>query len=111
MPKAPPDYARTPDALIAGLARTHDRAAFEELVVRHQGWIRTLMRRCCANVTLADDLAQQVFLQAWRDIPKLKQPAKFKGWLKKLDLPDSSASRSYGSSSCSISRKGEWDWW
>ena len=44
------------------------------------------MRRCSGDITLADDLAQQVFLQAWRDISKLKDPKRFGGWLKRLAL-------------------------
>lgn len=62
-----------------GLARTGDREAFGELVRRRQSWIRNLMRRLCHDAALADDLAQQVFLQAWKDIRKLRQPAKFPG--------------------------------
>lgn len=44
------------------------------------------MRRCCRDVTLADDLAQQVFLQAWRTIRHLQQPGKFGAWLKRLAI-------------------------
>jgi RNA polymerase sigma-70 factor, ECF subfamily len=77
-------YSASPEALIVGLARTGDAVAFEELVLRRQAWIRNLMRRFCGDETQADDLAQQVFLQAWRDISKLRQPNKFAGWLKRL---------------------------
>lgn len=44
------------------------------------------MRRCCRDITLADDLAQQVFLQAWRSIRHLQQPGKFGAWLKRLAI-------------------------
>lgn len=44
------------------------------------------MRRCCGDVTLADDLAQQVFLQAWRKIRHLQQPNSFGAWLKRLAI-------------------------
>lgn len=44
------------------------------------------MRRCCSDVTLADDLAQQVFLQAWRNIPRLQQPHRFGAWLKRVAI-------------------------
>jgi len=42
------------------------------------------MRRFCGDVTLADDLAQQVFLQAWRSIRHLRALTKFGAWLKRL---------------------------
>ncbi len=66
------------------LARNGDRQAFSELVSRRQAWIRNLMRRNCGNVALADDLSQQVFLQAWRTLPQLRDPARFGPWLKRL---------------------------
>lgn len=72
--------------LLVGLARNGDRSAFEELVKRRQDWIRSLMRRCCGSATLADDLAQDVFLQAWRAIPQLQRPGRFGGWLKRLAI-------------------------
>lgn len=69
-----------------GLARNGDRRAFAELVQRRQTWIRTLMRRCCGHVTLADDLSQQVFVQAWRKIPQVQRPSMFGPWLKRLAI-------------------------
>ena len=63
MHKAQDHYPECPETMIVGLARSGDRRAFEELVRRRQSSIRNLMRRCCRDVTLADDLAQQVFLQ------------------------------------------------
>jgi RNA polymerase sigma-70 factor (ECF subfamily) len=66
------------------LARNGDRNAFSELVSRRQTWIRNLMRRSCGDMTLADDLSQQVFLQAWRSLPQLHDPERFGPWLKRL---------------------------
>lgn len=82
----PSYYARSPEALLVGLARRGNRDAFEELVNRRQLWIRNLMRRCCGDATLADDLAQQVFLQAWRAIPRLQKTSRFAAWLKRLAI-------------------------
>ena len=75
-----------PEVLVVELARRGDREAFAELIERHQAWIRNLMWRCCNHAALADDLAQQVFMQAWRDIPKLRQPHSFQGWLRRLAM-------------------------
>ncbi len=84
MAVVPIDYGDTAEALVVGLARSGDRDAFADLVRRRQSWIRNLMRRWCADPTLADDLAQQVFLQAWRRIDQLDQADKFAAWLKRL---------------------------
>jgi RNA polymerase sigma factor (sigma-70 family) len=61
-----------------------DDRAYGELVRRRQGAIRQLFRRLCRDPSLADDLAQQTFLQAWRSIQTVKSPAAFGGWLKRL---------------------------
>jgi len=79
-------YAEGPEALVVSLAAKGDRNAFAELVRRRQPWIRTLMRRCCGDAILADDLSQQVFLQAWRKIRQLKDVERFSAWLKQLAI-------------------------
>ena len=61
-----------------------DDSAYGELVRRRQGAIRQLFRRLCRDPALADDLAQQTFLKAWRSIQTVKSPAAFGGWLKRL---------------------------
>lgn len=79
-------YPDCPEGMIVSFARTGDRSAFAELVRRRQSSIRNLMRRCCRDVTLADDLAQQVFLQVWLKIRTLKQADAFGAWLKRLAI-------------------------
>jgi DNA-directed RNA polymerase specialized sigma24 family protein len=46
------------------LASDKDQKAFAVLVARHQQWLRNLLRRLSHDRALADDLAQQVLLQA-----------------------------------------------
>ncbi|MCZ6889645.1 MAG: sigma-70 family RNA polymerase sigma factor [Gammaproteobacteria bacterium] len=71
---------------MVSLARSGDRSAFAELVRRRQLSIRNFMRRCCGDATLADDLAQQVFLQVWLKIRSLKDANAFGAWLKRLAI-------------------------
>ena len=68
------------------LAQSGDRDAFAELLQRRQAWIRSLMRRCCGDAALAEDLAQQVFIQAWRALRQLQKPGRFGAWLKRLAI-------------------------
>jgi len=79
-------YAEGPEPLVVSLAAKGDRNAFAELVRRRQAWIRTLMRRCSGDAALADDLSQQVFMQAWRKIRQLKDVDKFGSWLKQMAI-------------------------
>lgn len=78
--------SKSPETVLVGLARTGNRDAFAELAARRQAWIRNLMRRCCRNVDLADDLAQQVFMQAWRTLNQLQDAERFAPWLKRLAI-------------------------
>jgi len=72
--------------VLVSLSRTGNRDAFAELVARRQTWVRNLMRRCSGNAALADDLSQQVFMQAWRSIRQLHDAARFAPWLKKMAI-------------------------
>jgi len=72
------------ETILAGLAISGDDSAYGELVRRRQSWIRELLRRLCRDPALADDLAQQSFLQAWRRVRTLQSPAAFGGWLRKI---------------------------
>lgn len=76
----------TPEATVVALACAGDRPAFEELVRRRQSSIRGLLRSLCRDAALADDLAQETFLQAWMYLRSLRAPAAFAGWLRKLAI-------------------------
>ena len=86
MHKAQDYYPDCPEAFLVSLARTGDRKAFAEIVRRRQSSIRNLMRRCCNDYTLADDLTQQVFLKVWLGIRKLREAVAFNGWLKRVAI-------------------------
>ena len=68
------------------LAISGDTHAFSELVRRRQSWLRNLLRRLCRDPALADDLAQQVFLQAWRSLRNLRSADAFGAWLRRLAI-------------------------
>ena len=78
--------AQSPEAILVGLSRTGNRDAFAEIVRRRQTWIRSLMRRCCHDEALADDLSQQVFMQAWRTIRQLHDAQRLAPWLKRMAI-------------------------
>ncbi len=72
------------EAVVVALASAGDDQAYGELVRRRQSQIRELLRRLSHDSALADDLAQQAFVRAWRTIRTLKAPAAFGGWLRKI---------------------------
>lgn len=66
------------------LAALGDDRAFAELVRRRQGTVRGMLRRLCGDAALADDLAQETFVQAWRTLRQLRNAGAFGGWLKQV---------------------------
>jgi RNA polymerase sigma factor (sigma-70 family) len=62
-----------------------DHHAFGELVKRHQSAVRATLRKLTAgNETLADELAQETFLKAYRSLGKFRGEAKFSTWLYRI---------------------------
>jgi RNA polymerase sigma factor (sigma-70 family) len=76
--------ATVAESMLVVTARLGDRYAFAELVRRRQATVRTLLRRLCRDAALADDLAQETFLQAWRQLPRLRAAGAFGGWLRRV---------------------------
>jgi len=71
--------------LIARVLVQDDRHAFGELVRRHQSAVRACLRKLTAgNNALADDLAQETFLLAYRNLKSFRQEAKFSTWLYRI---------------------------
>lgn len=72
----------TDSDLIARVLVSDDHAAFGELVRRHQSAVRHFLRHLTGgDAALADDLAQETFLQAWRGLAKYRSTASFSTWL------------------------------
>ncbi len=60
---------------------TGDHLAFAELVGRHQRAVVGTIAKMNGDPTLAEDLAQQVFLRVWKSAKRYKPSAKFTTWL------------------------------
>ena len=80
----PQALAGAAEASVVALAALGDDRAFAELVRRRQGMVRDLMRRLSGDRAFAEDLAQKAFVQAWRQLGKLKSPGAFGGWLRAI---------------------------
>ncbi len=73
------------EALLVRQAVAGDRRAYGELVRRHQGRVRALLRRLCReDAALADDLAQDALVQAWRRLEHFRGEAAFATWLYRI---------------------------
>jgi len=74
------------EAGLIALARRGDDLAFDEIVRRRQASIRGLLQRWSGDSQLADDLAQETFVRAWKHLRRLESPAAFGGWLRQIAL-------------------------
>jgi RNA polymerase sigma-70 factor (ECF subfamily) len=66
------------------LALSGSQDAYGDLLTRYQRPVLSLVRRMVADVALAEDLAQEVFLKAFRSLHTFDQSRKFSSWLFKI---------------------------
>ena len=72
----------TDPELIARVLVSDDHAAFGELVRRHQSAVRHFLRHLPGgDAALADDLAQDTFVQAWHGLARFHGTSSFSTWL------------------------------
>ena len=68
--------------LVARVLGGDDRRAFAEVVRQHQSKVRSLLRKLAAgDHALADDLAQETFLRAYRGLAGFAGKARLSTWL------------------------------
>ncbi|MEX0153806.1 RNA polymerase sigma factor [Microbacterium sp. LMI1-1-1.1] len=60
------------DAILVGRAAAGDTAAFAVLVRRHLPLLRVLITRIVGSSTDADDVVQESFVIAWREMSQLR---------------------------------------
>lgn len=61
-----------------------DQLAFEALVVADQRRLYRLAYGILRDLQLAEDATQQALLDIWRDVRRLRDPAKYEGWSYRL---------------------------
>src|ERR1700761_4405579 len=73
------------DTDLIARAAAGDAAAFDTLVREHQSRLRGFLRRLSrGDPALADDLAQETLLEAWRKIAQYSGAGSFAGWLSRI---------------------------
>lgn len=70
------------DIELARRAAAGDAAAFTMLVRAHEAAVRRFLRRLAGQA--ADDLAQEVFLKAWRAAGHYRGDGSYRGWLMRI---------------------------
>lgn len=70
------------DTTLVGETKAGDREAFCELVRRYQDFAYGLAVALVSDFDLAQDVVQEAFVSAYCDLPKLREPERFAGWLR-----------------------------
>jgi RNA polymerase sigma-70 factor (ECF subfamily) len=67
-------------------AQMGDQAAFAEIASSSYGRLHSITYGILRDRSLAEDAAQQAMLDAWRNLPKLRDPVRFEAWLYRLTV-------------------------
>jgi RNA polymerase sigma-70 factor (ECF subfamily) len=67
-------------------AKAGDRSAFGELFEMYRGSVLAIATRRLGNYSEAQELSQDVFVQAMEKIDQLRQPECFGGWLRSITV-------------------------
>jgi DNA-directed RNA polymerase specialized sigma24 family protein len=54
---------------------TGDRNAFRQIVERYQALVCSITCNATGSLTLSEDLAQETFVAAWKQLSELREPA------------------------------------
>jgi RNA polymerase sigma-70 factor (ECF subfamily) len=65
-------------------ARAGDQDAFSELVVAHADRVYGALRRFGLDPDQADEVAQEVFVRAWRGLARFEERSQFSTWLYRI---------------------------
>src|SRR5688572_11072184 len=69
------------DVALVNRSRAGDRDAFGELVARYQSLVCSITYSATGSLTTSEDLAQETFVAAWKQLGSLREPAKLRSWL------------------------------
>lgn len=83
------------DAELVAASRRGDGDAFSELVVRHQDRVFNLVMKFVRNPTLAEDVVQRVFINAYQRIRDFKGDAAFTTWIHRIAFNESISTMRY----------------
>lgn len=72
------------DSELVEAALAGDQDAFQDLILRYQNKVLNLLTRMLRDRQNAQDLAQEVFLKAYRKLDRLKDIRKFGSWIMQM---------------------------
>ena len=74
------------EAELVSRAKNGERNAFSELVCIHAQGVRNVIYRMCGDAQIAEDAAQETFIQAWLHLASYRPQASLRNWLYRIAL-------------------------
>jgi RNA polymerase sigma-70 factor (ECF subfamily) len=81
---SPPTADPAEERALIARARAGDESAFAQLVTEHAARVYGALRRFGLDSQEADEVAQEVFLRAWRGLSRFEQRSRFSTWLYRI---------------------------
>src|SRR6187397_3472566 len=75
---------RVVDTELVKRAQHGDREAFGQLAADLASRFLPVARRILRDIDLAEDASQRALVAVWRDLPQLRDPARFDAWSYRL---------------------------
>lgn len=72
------------EIMLVKQAQNGNHNAFSELVCMHAGNVQRVVYRMCGNMQLAEDAAQETFIQAWLRLPSYRPRSSLRNWLYRI---------------------------
>ena len=70
-----------PDIQLVDASRAGDREAFAQIVARYQSLVCSVAYSGTGSLSLSEDVAQDTFVAAWKQLGELREPEKLCAWL------------------------------
>ncbi len=86
MPEASNSKDEISNAELVRKSQFGDKAAFEQLVIRHQELVFSLAYKLTGNREMANDVAQEAFIRAWKAIEKFRGDSTFSTWIYRITV-------------------------
>src|SRR5471032_2192433 len=69
------------DAELVSASLAGNRDAFGQIVARYQSLVCSLAYNATGSLSQSEDLAQETFVTAWKQLAGLREPEKLRPWL------------------------------
>ena len=80
------DRSMTTDLVLVEEIKRGNIEAFSELVLRHQKMLLRMAMRMTRDLEMAEDIVQESFIKAYKNIEKFEGRSSFKSWLYQIAL-------------------------